>query len=55
MALAYGDGSSYGDGSDNMAMELKRSMATKLYIIDDIPTIIKHIRDNVAPRIYTER
>ena len=41
----YGDGSGdgYGDGSG-----IKTFNGDKVYIIDDIPTIIKHIHDNVA-------
>ena len=37
----YGDGSGSGDG-------IKTFNGDKVYIIDDIPTIIKHIHDNVA-------
>ena len=39
----YGDGygSGYGDG-------IKTFNGDKVYIIDDIPTIIKHVHDNVA-------
>lgn len=37
----YGDGSGYGDG-------IKTFNGDKAYIIDDIPTIIKHVHDNVA-------
>ena len=37
----YGDGDGYGDG-------IKTFNGDKVYIIDDIPTIIKHIHDNVA-------
>lgn len=37
----YGDGYGYGDG-------IKTFNGDKVYIIDDIPTIIKHIHDNVA-------
>ena len=36
-----GDGSGYGDG-------IKTFNGDKVYIIDDIPTIIKHVHDNVA-------
>ena len=36
-----GDGSGYGDG-------IKTFNGDKAYIIDDIPTIIKHVHDNVA-------
>ena len=37
----YGYGSGYGDG-------IKTFNGDKAYIIDDIPTIIKHVHDNVA-------
>ena len=37
----FGYGSGYGDG-------IKTFNGDKVYIIDDIPTIIKHIHDNVA-------
>jgi hypothetical protein len=37
----YGDGSGYGYG-------IKTFNGDKVYIIDDIPTIIKHVHDNVA-------
>ena len=37
----YGDGDGYGDG-------IKTFNGDKAYIIDDIPTIIKHVHDNVA-------
>ena len=38
-----GDGYGYGDGDG-----IKTFNGDKVYIIDDIPTIIKHIHDNVA-------
>ena len=41
----YGDGSGYGSGSGD---GIKTFNGDKVYIIDDIPTIIKHIHDNVA-------
>ena len=47
----YGDGSGsgsgdgYGDGSGD---GIKTFNGDKAYIIDDIPTIIKHVHDNVA-------
>ena len=51
----YGDGSGsgygYGDGSgsgDGYGDGIKTFNGDKVYIIDDIPTIIKHIHDNVA-------
>lgn len=39
----YGDGSGYGYGDG-----IKTFNGDKVYIIDDIPTIIKHVHDNVA-------
>ena len=47
----YGDGSGdgYGDGSgDGYGDGIKTFNGDKAYIIDDIPTIIKHVHDNVA-------
>ena len=41
----YGDG--YGDG-DGSGDGIKTFNGDKVYIIDDIPTIIKHVHDNVA-------
>ena len=41
----YGDGSGYGDGYGD---GIKTFNGDKAYIIDDIPTIIKHVHDNVA-------
>ncbi|WP_432432533.1 hypothetical protein [Bacteroides uniformis] len=38
-----GSGDGYGDGSG-----IKTFNGDKVYIIDDIPTIIKHVHDNVA-------
>ena len=40
-----GDGSGYGDGYGD---GIKTFNGDKAYIIDDIPTIIKHVHDNVA-------
>ena len=40
-----GDGSGYGDGDGD---GIKTFNGDKAYIIDDIPTIIKHVHDNVA-------
>ena len=40
-----GDGSGYGSGYGD---GIKTFNGDKVYIIDDIPTIIKHIHDNVA-------
>ena len=40
-----GDGSGYGSGSGD---GIKTFNGDKAYIIDDIPTIIKHVHDNVA-------
>ena len=42
-----GDGSGYGDG-DGYGDGIKTFNGDKAYIIDDIPTIIKHVHDNVA-------
>ena len=39
----YGSGSGYGSGDG-----IKTFNGDKAYIIDDIPTIIKHVHDNVA-------
>ena len=51
----YGDGYGYGDGSGSGSGSgsgygdgIKTFNGDKVYIIDDIPTIIKHIHDNVA-------
>lgn len=45
----YGDGSGYGSGyGDGDGDGIKTFNGDKVYIIDDIPTIIKHIHDNVA-------
>ena len=47
----YGDGDGSGDGSgygDGYGDGIKTFNGDKVYIIDDIPTIIKHIHDNVA-------
>ena len=41
----YGSGDGYGDGSGD---GIKTFNGDKAYIIDDIPTIIKHVHDNVA-------
>lgn len=41
--LSSGSGSGYGYGDG-----IKTFNGDKVYIIDDIPTIIKHIHDNVA-------
>ena len=43
----YGYGSGYGDGYGS-GDGIKTFNGDKVYIIDDIPTIIKHIHDNVA-------
>jgi hypothetical protein len=52
-----GDGSGYGDGSGSGSGDgsgsgygygIKTFNGDKVYIIDDIPTIIKHVHDNVA-------
>ena len=44
-----GDGYGYGDGSgDGYGDGIKTFNGDKAYIIDDIPTIIKHVHDNVA-------
>ena len=46
-----GDGSGYGSGSGSgsgYGYGIKTFNGDKVYIIDDIPTIIKHIHDNVA-------
>ena len=42
-----GSGSGYGDGSGS-GYGIKTFNGDKVYIIDDIPTIIKHVHDNVA-------
>ena len=45
----YGYGDGYGDGSgDGSGDGIKTFNGDKAYIIDDIPTIIKHVHDNVA-------
>ena len=43
----YGDGSGSGSGS-GYGDGIKTFNGDKVYIIDDIPTIIKHVHDNVA-------
>lgn len=43
--FGYGDGDGSGSGS---GYGIKTFNGDKVYIIDDIPTIIKHIHDNVA-------
>ena len=46
-----GSGSGYGDGDGSGSGDgdgIKTFNGDKVYIIDDIPTIIKHIHDNVA-------
>lgn len=48
-----GDGSGYGSGSGSVSGYgdgdgIKTFNGDKVYIIDDIPTIIKHVHDNVA-------
>jgi len=46
-----GDGYGYGDGSGSgygYGDGIKTFNGDKVYIIDDIPTIIKHVHDNVA-------
>jgi hypothetical protein len=43
----YGSGSGYGYGSGS-GDGIKTFNGDKVYIIDDIPTIIKHVHDNVA-------
>ena len=48
-----GDGSGYGDGSgsgsgDGYGCGIKELNGDKVYIIDDVPTIIKSVRDNIA-------
>lgn len=44
-----GDGSGYGYGyGDGSGDGIKTFNGDKAYIIDDIPTIIKHVHDNVA-------
>ena len=47
----YGDGDGYGYGygsGDGYGDGIKTFNGDKAYIIDDIPTIIKHVHDNVA-------
>lgn len=53
----FGSGSGYGDGSGSgsgygdgfgYGYGIKTFNGDKVYIIDDIPTIIKHVHDNVA-------
>ncbi len=47
----YGDGDGSGDGSgygSGYGYGIKTFNGDKVYIIDDIPTIIKHVHDNVA-------
>ena len=49
----YGDGYGYGSGygygyGDGSGDGIKTFNGDKAYIIDDIPTIIKHVHDNVA-------
>lgn len=43
----YGSGDGSGDGSGS-GDGIKTFNGDKVYIIDDIPTIIKHVHDNVA-------
>ena len=40
-----GDGSGYGDGSGDGVKEVN---GDTVYIVDDVPTIIKSVRDNIA-------
>lgn len=42
-----GDGSGYGSGSGD-GSGIKEMNGDKVYVIDDVPTIIKSVRDNIA-------
>ena len=49
----FGDGSGYGDGSgsgsgDGSGSGVKEVNGDTVYIVDDVPTIIKSVRDNIA-------
>lgn len=49
LSSGYGSGYGYGSGSGSGDGDgIKTFNGDKVYIIDDIPTIIKHIHDNVA-------
>lgn len=44
-----GDGSGYGDGyGDGYGCGIKEMNGDKVYVIDDVPTIIKSVHDNIA-------
>ena len=47
VSSGYGDGSGYGSG-DGSGDGIKELNGDKVYIIDDVTTIIKSVRDNIA-------
>nr|DAU53697.1 MAG TPA: hypothetical protein [Caudoviricetes sp.] len=51
-----GDGYGYGDGSgDGYGYGIKNLNGDKVYVIDDVPTIIKSVRDNIAQGFILNR
>ena len=48
----YGDGSSYSSGS---GYGIKEVNGDTVYIVDDVPTIIKSVRDNIAQGFILQR
>ena len=52
LSLSYGDGDGYGDGSGDGVKEVN---GDTVYIVDDVPTIIKSVRDNIAQGFILQR
>ena len=48
----YGDGDGYGSGSGSGVKEVN---GDTVYIVDDVPTIIKSVRDNIAQGFILQR
>lgn len=52
----YGSGSVYGDGyGDGSGYGVKEVNGDTVYIVDDVPTIIKSVRDNIAQGFILQR
>ena len=50
----YGSGDGYGDGSGD-GYGVKEVNGDTVYIVDDVPTIIKSVRDNIAQGFILQR
>ena len=58
LSLSSGYGSGYGDGSgsgDGYGFNIKEVNGDTVYIVDDVPTIIKSVRGNIAQGYILQR